>query len=77
MFETWLYDDDSAIINALTAESHDLHNVPRPDKKCDGVSYFINKSLQSEKQHTQCFKSFECMEVQLSNEKKKSLERFL
>ena len=30
--ETWLYDDDSAIISVLTSESHVLHHVPRPDK---------------------------------------------
>ena len=33
MSETWLYNDDSAIITALTPKSHVLHHVPRPDKK--------------------------------------------
>ena len=31
--ETWLYENDSAIISALPPESHVLQNVPRPDKK--------------------------------------------
>ena len=33
MSETRLHDDDSAIIIALTPESHILHHVPRPDEK--------------------------------------------
>ena len=33
MSETWLYDNDFAIISTLTPESHLLHNLPRPDKK--------------------------------------------
>ena len=71
MPETWLYDDDSAILSALTPESHVLHHVPRPEKKGGRVGYLINKSLQCKKQHTKCFKSFEIMEVQLSNERQK------
>ena len=71
MSETWLYDNDSAIISALTPESHVLHHVPRLDKKGGGVGCLINKSLQSKKRHTKCFKSFEFMEVQLSNERQK------
>ena len=73
MSETRLYDDDSAIIIALTLESHVLHHVPRPDKKRGGVGCIMNKSLQHKKQHAKCFKSFECMDVQLSNERQKSL----
>ena len=71
MSKTWLYDDDCAIISALTPESHVLHHVPLPDKKGGGVDCLINKSLQSKKQHTKCFKSFECMEVQISNDRQK------
>ena len=71
MSETWLYDDDSAIISALTPESHILHHVPRPDKKGGGVGCLITKSLHSKKQHTKCFKSFEFMGVQLLNERQK------
>ena len=33
MSETWLYDDDSANISALTPESDVLHHIPRPIKK--------------------------------------------
>ena len=65
MSETWLYDDDFAIISDLTPESHVLHHVPRPAKKGGGVACLINKSLQYKKHHTNCFKSFEVMEVQL------------
>ena len=43
MSETWLYDDDSVIISALTLESHVLHHVPRSDKKGGGVGCLINK----------------------------------
>ena len=71
MSETWLYDDDSAIICALTPESHVLYHVPRPDKKSGGVGCLINESLQSKKQHTKSFKSFEYMEVQLLNKRNK------
>ena len=71
MSETWLYDDDSGFIIALTPELHVLHHVPRPNKKGCGVGCLINKSLQSKKHPTKSFKSFECMEVQLSNERKK------
>ena len=49
MSETWLYDDDSAIISVLTSESHVLHHVPRPYEKGGGVGCLINKSLQSQK----------------------------
>ena len=73
MAETWLYDDDSAIISALTPKSNVSHHVPRPDKKGSGVGCLINNSLQSKKQHTKCFNSFEFMGVQLSNERQKSL----
>ena len=72
MSEIWLYDDDSAIINVLSQESHVLLHVPRDDKKGCGVRCLINKALLSKKQHTKSFKSFECMEDQLSNERKKS-----
>ena len=44
MSETWLYDDDSAIISALTPESLVLHHVPRPDTNGGGVGYLTNKS---------------------------------
>ena len=37
MSETWLNDDNSAILSALTPESHVLHHVPRPDKEGGGV----------------------------------------
>ena len=63
MSETWIYDADSAIISALTPESHVLHNVPRLDKKGGGISCLVNKSSQSKKRHTKCFKFFEFMEV--------------
>ena len=33
MSETWLYDNDSATISALTPELRVLHHVPRPDNK--------------------------------------------
>ena len=56
MSETVLYDNDSAIISILPHDSHVLHHVPCPDKKTS----------------TKNFKSFECMEVQISNERKKS-----
>ena len=49
MSETWLYDNDSAIISASTPESHVLHHIPRPDKKGGGVGYLIKKSLQPKK----------------------------
>ena len=65
MPETWLYDNDSAIISTLTHKSHVLEHVPQPDKKIGGVGCLINESLLSKKQHTKSFKSFECMEVQL------------
>ena len=39
MSETWLYDDDSAIISDLTPESHVLHHVPRLNKKGGGVLF--------------------------------------
>ena len=71
MSETWLYDDYSTIISALTPEFDVLNHLPRPDKKDGGVGCLINKSLQSKIQHTKCFKSFECMEVQLLNERQK------
>ena len=45
MSETWLYDDDSAIISVLTPESHVIHHVPRPDKKGGRVGCINNKSL--------------------------------
>ena len=35
------------------------------------ICCLINKSLQFKKQHTKCFNSFECMEVQLLNERQK------
>ena len=60
MSETWLYDDDCAIICALTPESHDLHQASLPDKKSGGVGSLKNKSLQSKIQHTKCFTFFEC-----------------
>ena len=41
------YEDDSAIISALTPELHDLHHVLRPDKKGDGVGCLI-RQLQCE-----------------------------
>ena len=63
--ETLLNDVDYVNISALSHESHILHHVPRPDKKGGWVGCFINKSLQSKKQHTKFFMSFECMEVQL------------
>ena len=44
MSETWLYDDDTAIISALTPESLVLHHVPRPDTNGGGVGYLTNKS---------------------------------
>ena len=65
MSETWLYDDDSAIISALTPEYHVLHHVPCPDKKGGGVGCLISKSLQSKKKHTNSLKSCEFMGVQL------------
>ena len=46
MSKTWLYDDYSAIISALTPESLVLHHVPRLDKKGGGVGCLINKSVQ-------------------------------
>ena len=49
MTETWPYDNDPAIISALTPESHVLNHVPRPDKKGDGVCSHVNKSLQIKK----------------------------
>ena len=33
MSETWPYDNHSAVISALTPESHVLHHVTRPDKE--------------------------------------------
>ena len=43
MSETWLYDDDSAVISVLTPESHVLHHVPRPDKKVvDSIASLTN-----------------------------------
>ena len=45
MSQTWLYDDDSAIISALSPESHVSHYFPCPDIKGGGVSCLINKSL--------------------------------
>ena len=65
MSETWLYDDDSAVISASTSKSRVLHHVPRPDIKGGGVGCLIKKSLQTKKQHTNSLKYFECMEVQL------------
>ena len=47
MSETWLYNDDFAIISALTPESDVLHHVSRLDTKCGGVGCLINNSLQS------------------------------
>ena len=47
MSETWLYDNDSAILSALTPDIHVLHHVPGPDKNGGGVGGLINKSLQS------------------------------
>ena len=75
--ETWLYDDKSAFICALTPESYALHHAPRPDKKGSGDGCFINKLLKSEKRNEKSFKSFECMEVQLSHERKSHFERYL
>ena len=69
--ETWLYDNDSAIVTALTPEYHVVHNVHRPDNNGGVVGCLINKSLQSKKQQTKCFKSFEFMDVQLSSERQK------
>ena len=50
MTETWIYDDDSAIIFALTPESHILYFASRPDKKGGEVGCLINKALQTKKQ---------------------------
>ena len=36
------------------------------------LKHHNNKSLLSKKQHTESFKSFECMEVQMSYERIKS-----
>ena len=63
MSKTWLYNDDFAIICALTADSHVLHQDPRLDTKDVGVGCLFNKSLQSKKQRTKNLKSFEYMEV--------------
>ena len=54
MSETWLYDDDSAIISALTPESHVLHHVTRLDEKGGGVSCLINKSNQNKRNQNNC-----------------------
>ena len=43
MSETWLNDDESPIISALTPESHVLHHYPRLDKKSGAVGRLINK----------------------------------
>ena len=72
MPETWLYNNKSGIISDLTPKFHVLHHAPSPDKKGDGVGCLISRLLQTIIQHTKSLKSFECMEVQLSNERKKS-----
>ena len=71
MSETWVYNDDYALISALTPEYHVLHHVPRPDKKSGAVGCLINESLQPKKQYTKSFMSFGCMEDQLLYERKK------
>ena len=43
--ETWLDDDNSAIICAQTSEPHILHHVPGRDKNGGGVGYLITISL--------------------------------
>ena len=72
MSETWLYDNDSAIISALTPESRVFHHVPRPDKKGGGVGCLLKKSLQSKKQHTKCFKSLSVWKFNYQMRDKKS-----
>ena len=49
MSETWLHDNDSAIITAVTLECYVLHQVSHPDKKGGGVGCRIKNALKSKK----------------------------
>ena len=69
--ETWLSDNDSAIIAALTPESHILQHLPRSDKKGGGVGCIASKSLRRIKQINKKFDTFECIEIQISSERKR------
>ena len=67
MTETWLNGNDSAVIAALTPESHVLYHVPRPDRTGGGVGCLITKSLRCKQKFNRKFVTFECIEIQLSN----------
>ena len=58
MSESWLYDDNSAVVSVLSPETYVLHHIPRPDIKLCGVCYLIKKSIQSKKTAYKMFQVF-------------------
>ena len=69
--ETWLKQYETASIEAFLPESHNFFSFPREEKRGGGVGAAISKSFMFAKSINRKFCSFECMELNLTDETKK------
>ena len=69
--ETWLRDGDTATIAKLVPDTHVLYHVPRPSGLGGGVGVVLSRSFQSSKFFDRSCPSFECLELNVSQNNKK------
>ena len=68
--ETWLGENDTAAITALTPDTHIFFNCPRPSEgRGGGVAVIITKAIKSAKVVKGDYRYFECMELTFFIEK--------
>ena len=62
VFETWLTDNDTAILSEITPQGYTLHHCPRSDRRGGGTALILKESINVEKVSVAGKGSFEASE---------------